>query len=247
MNSDLLSVVSSTDEINVSSMEVKSASTEGKLFMQNVFRMTVESEKSIDLLVRRVTKLEASTGELQKVFGLMNQITKDSKILSLNAGIEATRSSAQNGGFKVIAKEMGLLSDQTHTSLHTVNRLAETIQEEISQTVVALKEALPILRNQIHSVKTANEIFNNVNERSEQFTLHVEQIKRNVLQLETKHQVLNKSIANVSSFSQQASATSEQVASISTGQLQSSREVVEIARELESLSLALQETLDDFA
>ncbi|WP_239617610.1 methyl-accepting chemotaxis protein [Cohnella mopanensis] len=247
MNADLSNVVSTTDEINVSSLEVKTASLEGKQFMQDAAQATLESESSIDLLVKRVTQLEESTDEMQKVFGLMNKITKDSKILSLNAGIEATRSAQQSGGFKVIAKEMGQLSDQTHDSLETVNRMTETIQDEISQTVKALKLALPLLQSQIQSVKTANDIFIRVYGKAESFSLYVDRIKQHVNELETKQQHLNRTIANVSSFSQQASATSEQVAALSSGQLQSSQEVVGIAKELEGLSLALQHTLGSFS
>ncbi|BBI34898.1 methyl-accepting chemotaxis protein [Cohnella abietis] len=247
MNVDLTSVANATEEINVSSQDVRLASSDGKLFMQKVVQMTIESEKSIDLLVSRVMKLEESTGEMQKVFGMMNKITKDSKILSLNAGIEAARSGQQSGGFRVIAKEMGQLSDQTHGSLHTVNQMTDTIQDEISQTVKALKQALPLLQNQIQAVKQANSIFINVYEKSEAFTLNVDQIKLDVLELESKQQFLNKSISNVSSFSQQASATSEQVAALSSGQLQSSKEVVDIAKELETLSLSLQATLMTFS
>lgn len=177
----------------------------------------------------------------------MNKITKDSKILSLNAGIEAARSSQQSGGFRIIAKEMGHLSDQTHDSLETVNRMTETIQNEISQTVKALKLALPQLQSQIQSVKTANEIFMKVYGKAETFALYVDRIKHHVHELEIKQQRLNRSIANVSSFSQQASATSEQVAALSSGQLQSSQEVVGIAKELEGLSSDLQLTLGSFS
>ncbi|RKP55077.1 methyl-accepting chemotaxis protein [Cohnella endophytica] len=247
MNADLSSVVTATDEINVSSLEVRSASSEGKQFMSDVVELTLESEASIDLLVSRVAKLEQSTEAMQRVFGMMNKITKDSKILSLNAGIEAARFGQMSGGFKVIAKEMGQLSDQTHDSLSTVNQMTETIQDEISQTINALKQALPQLQSQIQSVKTANSIFSKVYEKSEAFTHHVDQIKQDVHELESKQRHLNRSIANVSSFSQQASATSEQVAALSTGQLQSSKEVVDIAKELESLSLSLQATLGEFS
>ncbi|QMV40632.1 methyl-accepting chemotaxis protein [Cohnella cholangitidis] len=247
MNANLSNVVSATDEINVSSSEVKSASSEGKQFMEDAAQATLDSESSIDLLVKRVTRLEESTDEMQKVFGLMNKITKNSKILSLNAGIEAARSGQQSGGFRVIAKEMGRLSDQTHDSLETVNRMTETIQDEISQTVNALKLALPLLQSQIQSVKTANEIFIKVYGKAETFSLYVDRIKHHVHELESKQQHLNRSIANVSSFSQQASATSEQVAALSSGQLQSSQEVVGIAKELEGLSSALQLTLGSFS
>jgi methyl-accepting chemotaxis protein len=248
MNEDLSSVVNATDGIQVSSYEVRAASSEGKQFMLDAVKTTIESEKSIDLLVQRVGQLEESTDAVQKILGLLNNITKDSKILSLNAGIEAARSGQQqSGGFKVIAKEMGRLSDQTHESIHTVNQMTDTIQEEIGQTVKALKQALPLLQSQIQSMKTANSIFTSVYEKSEAFNSHVEQIKYDVHQLENKQRHLNTSISNVSSFSQQASATSEQVASLSSGQLSSSQEVVGIAKELEGLSHSLQETLQSFS
>ncbi len=246
MNGDLDSVVLATDRINESSLEVKSASSDGKRFMEQTVSGTIESEQSIDHLVGRVGRLEQSTEAMQRILGLLNKITKDSKILSLNAGIEAARSGSSSGGFKVIASEMGHLSDQTNESIATVHEMTDAIQEEIVLTVNALKTALPLLRSQIDSVRTAGELFASVYEKSEAFALLVERIRQDVGKLGEKQRQLNASIASVSSFSEEASATSEQVAALSTGQLQSSQEVVDIAKELEGLSGALQQTLMGF-
>lgn len=246
MNGDLDSVTEATDRINESSLEVKSASSEGKSFMEDIVSGTIESEQSIDHLVGRVGRLEHSTEAMQRILGLLNKITKDSKILSLNAGIEAARSGSTSGGFKVIASEMGHLSDQTNESIATVHEMTDAIQEEIVQTVKALTTALPLLRSQIESVRTAGGLFASVYEKSEAFALQVERIKQDVLKLGEKQRQLNASIASVSSFSEEASATSEQVAALSTGQLHSSQEVVGIARELEGLSAVLQQTLMGF-
>ncbi len=246
MNGDLDSVVLATDRINESSLEVKSASSDGKRFMEQTVSGTIESEQSIDHLVGRVGRLEQSTEAMQRILGLLNKITKDSKILSLNAGIEAARSGSSSGGFKVIASEMGHLSDQTNESIATVHEMTDAIQEEIALTVNALKTALPLLRSQIDSVRTAGELFASVYEKSEAFALLVERIRQDVGKLGEKQRQLNASIASVSSFSEEASATSEQVAALSTGQLQSSQEVVDIAKELEGLSGALQQTLMGF-
>ncbi|MFC5529876.1 methyl-accepting chemotaxis protein [Cohnella yongneupensis] len=247
MNGDLKSVIQATNRINESSLEVKAASAEGKQFMQDIVVGTIESEKSIDLLVKRVGQLEVSTDAMQRILGILNKITKDSKILSLNAGIEAARSGQASGGFKVIASEMGHLSDQTNESISTVHQMTDVIQEEIVQTVKALKTALPLLQSQIESVKTANALFASVYEKSEAFTEQVALIKQDVGTLGAKQQQLNSSISSVSSFSEEASATSEEVAALSTGQMHSSQEVVGIAKELESLSGALQQTLMGFS
>lgn len=246
MNADFASVIGATDRINESSEDVKAASGEGKRFMKDVVSSTIESEQSIDLLVSRVGQLEESTEAMQRILGLLNKITKDSKILSLNAGIEAARSGQASGGFKVIAAEMGRLSDQTNESIATVHEMTDAIQDEIAQTVKALKTALPLLQNQIRSVRTAGGLFESVYAKSEAFTHQVDRIKDDVRALGDKQKKLNASIASVSSFSEEASATSEQVAALSTGQLQSSEEVVGIAQELESLSGALEETLEGF-
>lgn len=246
MNGNLDSVVEATDRINESSLEVKSAAEGGKQFMEKIVSGTIESEQSIDHLVSRVGQLEESTVAMQRILGLLNTITKDSKILSLNAGIEAARAGSASGGFKVIASEMGRLSDQTNDSIATVHQMTDAIQEEIVLTVRALKTALPLLQSQIESVKTANGIFASVHEKSEAFARQVDRIKRDVLLLGEKQRQLNASISSVSSFSEEASATSEQVAALSAGQLQSSQEVVGIAQELESLSGMLQRTLAGF-
>ncbi|MGQ5401302.1 methyl-accepting chemotaxis protein [Cohnella sp. M.A.Huq-80] len=246
MNGDLGSVIQAADRINASSLEVRSASGEGKQFMQDIVASTIASEQSIDNLVSRVGQLEESTEAMQRILGMLNKITKDSKILSLNAGIEAARAGQASGGFKVIAAEMGQLSDQTNESINTVHQMTDVIQEEIVQTVRALKTALPLLQSQIESVKTANALFASVYEKSEAFALDVGRIQQDVGLLGDKQRKLNASIAAVSSFSEEASATSEQVAALSTGQLQSSREVVGIAKELESLSGSLRETLAGF-
>lgn len=246
MNGDLDSVVHATDRIDESSLEVNSASAEGKRFMEHIVSDTIESEQSIDHLVSRVGRLEESTEAMQRILGMLNKITKDSKILSLNAGIEAARAGSASGGFRVIASEMGRLSDQTNESIATVHEMTDSIQEEIVLTVRALKTALPLLRSQIESVRTAGGLFASVYEKSEAFALLAERIKQDVSKLGEKQQRLNASIASVSSFSEEASATSEQVAALSAGQLHSSQEVVGIAKELEGLSGVLQQTLTGF-
>ncbi|MBO9598396.1 MAG: methyl-accepting chemotaxis protein, partial [Cohnella sp.] len=246
MNGDMDGVIRATDRINESSLEVKRASAEGKRFMEHIVSGTIESEQSIDHLVNRVGRLEQSTEAMQRILGMLNKITRDSKILSLNAGIEAARSGSSSGGFRVIASEMGHLSDQTHESIATVHEMTDAIQEEIVLTVNALKTALPLLRSQIESVRTASGLFESVYEKSESFAQLVERIRQDVRKLGEKQQRLNASIASVSSFSEEASATSEQVAALSTGQQQSSLEVVGIAKELEGLSGELQQTLSGF-
>lgn len=66
MNANLSNVVSVTDEINLSSLEVKSASSEGKQFMEDAAQATLDSESSIDLLVKRVTRLEKAPTRCRK-------------------------------------------------------------------------------------------------------------------------------------------------------------------------------------
>ena len=57
---------------------------------------------------------------------MINAVTKNTRILGVNAGIEAARSGEYGRGFGVVAKEITRLADQ---SAHSVNEIKQLHDE----------------------------------------------------------------------------------------------------------------------
>lgn len=223
--------------------KVYQISSQGTEYMQDLTSKTNSTEELTSSMIGKVDRLKESTISIRKILDVLNTMTQQTNILSLNASIEAVRAGVSGKGFMVIADEIRKLSDQSKQSIGVVQTITNDIQREVEETVDLLLTASPLLTEQIHSVKEATVIFDNVREEMELFiqqnTLSTDSIK----ELNESQLILSESISNVSAVAQQSSATSEEVASITAEQLNSSEKLVILSDKLANLSESLKESL----
>ncbi len=94
-----------------------------------------------------MTEISSSVEEISKISKLINDISFQTNLLSLNASIEAARAGETGRGFAVVAAEIGQLSGKTSESLQQtddiIRRAAEIIEkgsEAASETAAAFRE-----------------------------------------------------------------------------------------------------------
>ena len=239
-------VVQKNLEMGQAASEVGKVSEQGIQYMAELIEKTKATEQMTRSMVEKVEKLKESTASIRKILDVMTNVTQQTNILSLNAAIEASRAGAAGKGFMVVADEIRKLADQSRESIGVVGEITETIQREIDETVAVLSEAYPLFQEQTASVKEADQIFKNVQEEMEKFIRHLDEATHSVQQLEEAQKVLSEAMANVSAVSEEASATSQEVASLTVEQLGASDGLVQLAEQLETLSKSLQESLSRF-
>jgi methyl-accepting chemotaxis protein len=246
MGAKMREVIEARDQMAASAFEVERASEQGTRYMASLIEKTGQTEEMTRNMVEKVDRLKESTRSIRQILDVLNNITKQTNILSLNATIEAARAGAAGKGFMVVADEIRKLADQSRESIDVVASITESIQSEIEDTVSVLGEAYPIFQEQIESVKEANQIFLSVQAQMNAFTAHLETVNESVAQLGQSQNVLSEAMSNVSAVAQQSSATSEEVASLSNEQLGISENLVVLSGELEKVSNHLKETLSHF-
>jgi len=246
IGNQMKNVIEANLQMGASAQEVRVVSEQGIAYMNDMTRKTGQTEEKTRQMVEKVDRLKESTTSIRKILDMLNNVTKQTNILSLNASIEAARAGAAGKGFMVVADEIRQLAEQSRQSIDVVAQITESIQSEIDETVAVLQEAYPIFQEQIVSVKEADKIFQDVQRRMVDFIKQLDDVTESIQQLEQSQQTLSEAISNVSAVSQQSSATSEQVASLSNEQLAISEGLVDLAEGLEALSNDLKETLSKF-
>jgi len=247
IGSQLNEVIMSNEAMYGIAQEVREGSEQGANYMASLRSNTKQTEDSIALMINKVNQLQESTSSIRKMLHVLEQLTKQTNILSLNATIEAARTSANDGkGFMVVASEFRKLAEQSKQSIEMVNEITDTIQADIYATVDALNEARPVFQDQIASVKEADMIFNKVNQQMTAFMQQLGDVTASIQQLGQSQVTLSELMSTVSSVSQQSSATSEEVASHSVEQSDVSSGLVDLAEQLEQVSERLHQSLAKF-
>ncbi|GMK41883.1 hypothetical protein PCCS19_49420 [Paenibacillus sp. CCS19] len=243
----LREVITSNEAMYELAQEVRQVSEQGADYMASLRSNTKQTEDSISLMINKVNQLQESTSSIRRMLLVLEQLTKQTNILSLNATIEAARSGATGGkGFMVVADEFRKLAEQSKQSIEMVNEITDSIQADIHATVSALDEASPIFQEQIASVKEADIIFNKVHQQMTAFMQQLGGVTTSIQQLDQSQITLSELMSTVSSVSQQSSATSEEVASHSVEQSGISNGLVDLAEQLEQVSESLQQSLAKF-
>ncbi|WP_139990926.1 methyl-accepting chemotaxis protein [Paenibacillus paridis] len=239
-------VIDANEQMVSSAQEVEKASQQGTAYMGVLIQKTGMTEEMTRSMVEKVDALKESTGSIVKILDVLNNLTKQTNILSLNATIEAARAGAAGKGFMVVADEIRKLADQSRQSIDVVGQITEKIRGEIDETVLVLSDAYPLFQEQIGSVKEANQIFLTVSSQMGELTEKLDLVTDSIGQLDQSQAVLSDAMTNVSAVAEESSATSEEVASLSSEQLSISDGMVRLSEKLDTVSRELKESLSQF-
>lgn len=113
LNQQIAEIASAMEELAASSSTV--ASNEQQLF-------------------NNVQEVHGLTEDINEVLGFIKQIADETKMLGLNAAIEAARAGDMGRGFGVVAQEIRKLSDESKDTVGRIRALTDKIKAKINET-----------------------------------------------------------------------------------------------------------------
>ncbi|CAH1204958.1 hypothetical protein PAECIP111892_02598 [Paenibacillus auburnensis] len=229
-----------------SAERVIAVSDQGAELMKNLVTQSESTMQMMELIQENSAMLQESTHLIRSILSPMIAVNKQTNILALNASIEAVRAGVAGRGFLVIADEIRGLANQSNESIQSVSRITEEISRHIDNTVKVVSEAGPLFREQITSVRESSVIFESVRGEMEEFLGLISQSSVSVSELNDFQRQLGESMASVISVVQQTSASTQEVASMSSQQFIVSEELVALSAKLEELAENLQQSLVSF-
>ncbi len=107
-------------------------------------------------------KISDSSNEVMNIIQIINDISDQINLLSLNASIEAARAGEQGRGFAVVASEVSKLADQTASSIKQIDSLIKANNSEIKkglenvqdtvQTIAAIIDGFNLISSMMKEV-----------------------------------------------------------------------------------------------
>lgn len=142
-------------ELHKEAEKLAGMSEELSATMQNVSRMVDEVAKSSEQVAVRADRLMDSAnqavvhlGETEEVLNLINSIAKQTKLLGLNAAIEAARSGEHGKGFAVVADEVRKLAENSTVSVERISSILSNIEDSVKIITKGVTNAVQVVKNQ---------------------------------------------------------------------------------------------------
>jgi len=167
-----------------------------------------KGEQSIQVMTRTMSAIRDTSSQMNNALSVIQQISEQINLLSLNAAIEAARAGDSGRGFAVVSDEISKLSDQTAQSLKEIQSHITSTEGEVKSGAANLEEMVLVMNRIISNISSLSNMVQKIRD------VTGKQVTVNATVQEQTHTVKHKSGEMRSSVEQQKSAIYEVARSI---------------------------------
>lgn len=197
----------------------------GQKSMSDLFEKMQKLKLNLELSTAKMRKLESHSDEIKKMVEIIKSIADETKLLSLNAAIEAARAGQSGMGFAVVAEEIKKLSDLSTEQVKKISISIKEVRDDITETVrIASDEGEEITESSVLT-EQANEEFVRIVRSIDETTAQVE---------------------GIAATGEEIAASSEEAAASSEEQASSMEQLMASAEELSNTAKTMKASTDKF-
>jgi methyl-accepting chemotaxis protein len=150
------------DRLNNQIAAIKNTSTQVQKHLRNITD-SIENTYEINKRLNKITKTSiAYIEETDKIIQYVNNISKQTKILGINATIEAARAGEQGRGFSVVANEVQKLAGSSQNFAKEITNILTKLAEEIRDVETVAENLSKLSELQVQASSNVNEAVNSL-------------------------------------------------------------------------------------
>jgi len=207
---------------------------------------THESAQVSDTIKINIDQLNNSTKEIIQITKIIEGISEQTNLLSLNAAIEAARAGEAGRGFAVVANEVGRLAEQSKDATKMIGEIVNSIQSQTQSTVNIVEKGNEIFKEQQNSVKHTNKAYGNIAKSLDSVIYQMRDVNSAVGNINQSKDTAISSIESITAIAQQSAASTEEVISVGEEQMAAAEQLYNLARQLTDIVENLNHKMDRF-
>lgn len=218
INENLLEMSNETKDINESVNEIRNqtvAVQDSSKIMNNKIKSMQNSSQKMDegisAISKRIETVNTTVDKVSNIVSVIEEISSETNLLSLNASIEAARAGDAGKGFAVVAQEIRVLSDNTNTELENIKQIISSLVEECRYCVQASGTIVEDNAKQKEEIKAVLDEFGALDEQIQKTAEKADEIEELVTAMIELNDDITKSSHSLTDVSAANAAATEEM------------------------------------
>jgi methyl-accepting chemotaxis protein len=198
-----------------SSDKVEQLKEEGFVLLDDLVKKTAASSKLTKEINEEFAETNKSAAKISDISLKIGNISKQTKLLALNASIEAARAGESGKGFAIVAKEVESLTEQTNKLSSEINEIVDDLSIKSTSSIRKMEQIEGTTAQQAHSVEMTQTKFLGIAEAIEVTRTNIDTLNISINEMSNEKNEVVKIMADLSATSEEnASGTEEVSASV---------------------------------
>ena len=239
-------IADSSSKVAEETADVSEAAEQGSRLINESMEGINAINDSVQASMEITQVLHSRSNEVEKIIGMITDISDQINLLALNAAIEAARAGEAGKGFSVVASEVRNLAEQSAVSANQIRKLIHDMQNDSRRSVEAMAKVNEDVERETVIVNEAGTSFGNIIEKIGQISEDVQSVSATVQEISAgSEQILASTHDTVQSLAASSDNTQNIAASMEE-QLASMEEMVATTEALNAMANDLKEEIRKF-
>jgi len=188
-----------------------------------------KGQSVVENTVHAMGEIEGASQKISDIIGVIDEIAFQTKLLALNASVEAARAGDAGKGFAVVATEVGNLARQSSEAAKDIKDLIVSSESYVQNGVTLVGETGEFLTKIVESVQSVAGLISDIAVASKEQSISIQEMNEAFSQMDemTQHNsaLVEESAAATLALEEQAAFLSQSVISLGQAESQQANEI----------------------
>lgn len=227
------------EALNVEVKKVEAVIEENKGNLKNMDADMGQVKKEVGTISQVLGDLQQQMHQIAEVTEQLTGISTSTKMLALNASIEAARAGASGAGFAVVASKVQDLAVDSSNCSDRVVAIVESIEERIEVTVHQMEESFRAIEDSIASLDGLQKGFDGLIAQFKSLYGNIEEQNTNVKKVDDIFGELNNLVSGMNAYAEENQAAVEAIVSATTSYRDYVDMIIDDTKQINDLSSSM--------